>query len=129
MLRLALLAVLAAGALMAGELDGIWTGQLPGRDGEVVDMTFRFAQVGTRLTGKLYGENESQRLLEGKVQGGQITFRVSNERNGGQTRFRFSGTIKPGEIELTRTRELRPEEVNDPNRRSVPQVITLKRLL
>ena len=127
--RLFLGAVVFAGFAVAGELDGVWVGQLPGRDGEMIDVSFKFTQTGARLTGKLYGENESLALLEGKIQGGQISFRVSNEMNGGQIRFRFNGTIKPGEIELTRTRELRAEEVNDPNRRNVPQTFTLKRLL
>jgi hypothetical protein len=127
--RAAVLCLLLTAGAAAGELDGIWVGQLPGRDGDVIDVSFRFTQNGTRLTGKLYGDTDSLPLREGKIEAGQISFRVSNEMNGGQTRFRFSGAVKNGTIELTRTRELRPEEVNDPNRRNVPQIIILKRLL
>ena len=124
-----LAAFLLAAAAYGGELDGIWIGQLPGRDGDVIDTSFKFSQTGARLTGKLYGETESLALRDGKVEAGKITFRVSNEMNGGQTRFLFTGVLKDGTIELTRTRELRPEEIGDPNRRSVPQTFTLKRLL
>jgi hypothetical protein len=124
-----LVGLLLALAALAGELDGIWVGQLPGRDGDVIDVSFKFSQTGTGLTGKLYGETESLPLRDGRVEAGKITFRVSNEMNGGQTRFLFNGVAKNGIIELTRTRELRPEEVGDPNRRNVPQTFTLKRLL
>ena len=129
MARLLAVALVLAGAAAAGELDGIWVGQLPGRDGDVIDVSFKFTQTGVKLTGKLYGESESLMLRDGRIEAGRITFRVSNEMNGGQTRFLFTGTVKDGAIELTRTRELRPEEVNDPNRRNVPQTFTLKRLL
>jgi hypothetical protein len=121
--------LLFATAAFGGELDGIWVGQLPGRDGDVIDISFKFSQTGTRVTGKLYGDTESLALREGRIEAGKITFRVSNELNGGQTRFLFTGVVKNGTIELTRTRELRPEEIGDPNRRNVPQTFTLKRLL
>jgi hypothetical protein len=121
--------LLLAVVSFAGELDGIWVGQLPGRDNEVIDVSFRFSQTGARLTGKLYGDTESLALCDGRIEAGKITFRVSNEMNGGQTRFLFTGVIKGATIELTRTRELRPEELNDPNRRNTPQTFTLKRLL
>lgn len=128
-MKLLLCLFVAAVAGIAGELDGIWVGQLPGRDGDVIDISFRFAQDGARLSGKLYGDNESLQLRDGRVEPGKITFRVSNEMNGGQTRFLFNGVIKGAQIELTRTRELRPEEANDPNRRNTPQTFILKRLL
>jgi hypothetical protein len=117
--------------LFGGDLSGIWVGQIvAGRFGELQDVAFKFTQNGATLTGKMYGENESQIISEGKIEGDQITFRISNEMNGGQSRFLFTGMRKGDEIQLIRQRELPPGDTNDnPNRRNLRQNFNLKRLL
>lgn len=95
--------------LFAADITGIWTGQIPGRNGELQDISFKFTQDGTTLGGKLYGDYQSTPITEGKISGDQVTFLVTApEQSGNQinrTKLRFSGSIKAGEIELTRERE------------------------
>ena len=95
--------------LFAGDITGIWTGQIPGRNGDLLDISFKFTQDGATLGGKLYGDYMSAPITEGKISGDQVTFLViAPEQAGNQinrTKLRFSGTIKAGEIELTRERE------------------------
>src|SRR5713226_4466678 len=101
--------LLCAWTLSAADLTGIWIGQIPGRNGEMQDVAFKFTQTGTTLGGKLYGDYQSAPITEGKISGDQITFVVvAPEQAGNQinvTRLRFTGSIKACEMELTRERE------------------------
>src|ERR1700722_13364203 len=80
-------------ALPAGDLSGIWTGQLEDRNGDSQDLSFRFAQTGDTLSGKMYGDNESTPIADGKITGNQVTFSVTNELNGQISKFVYTGTI------------------------------------
>ena len=130
-----IICLLCAGTLSAADLTGIWVGQIPGRNGQLQDIAFKFTQDGTTLGGKLYGDYQSTPISEGKIEGDQITFVVlAPEQAGNQinrAKLRFTGSITtqasargtegpttqasargttesappPGEIELTRERE------------------------
>ena len=96
---------------MAADLSGIWTGQTVDRNGDPQDLSFRFTQTGDVLTGKMYGENESTAISEGKTSGDAVQFVVTTELNGQITKTIYSGhIIRSGgagseEIEMTRRRE------------------------
>ncbi|HUQ91681.1 MAG TPA: hypothetical protein VM120_08365 [Bryobacteraceae bacterium] len=95
--------------LVAADIAGIWVGQIPVRNGEFLDVAFKFTQTGTVLGGKQYGDYRSSPITEGRIFGDQITFVVlSAEQNGNQineSRLRFTGVLKDGQLELTRERE------------------------
>lgn len=101
--------LLCGSSLFAGDLAGVWTGQITGRNGEKTDVAFKFTQIGNTLTGKLYGEYQSAPIIEGKVTGDQLDFVViAQEQSGNQisdSRWRYTGVVKNGDIELTRERE------------------------
>jgi hypothetical protein len=109
MRKLFIVALLCAWTLPAADLTGIWIGQIPGRNGEMQDIAFKFTQTGTTLGGKLYGDYQSTTITEGKISGDQITFVVNAPEQAGnqinRARLSFSGSIQAGEIELTRERE------------------------
>jgi hypothetical protein len=105
-----LASLLFAFPLVGAELTGVWVGQIPvGRNGELQDIAFQFAQKDTVLRGKLYGDYQSTRISEGKVTGDEVSFVVIVAEQAGnqinETRLRFTGTLKDGELELTRERE------------------------
>ena len=136
MRRLFLVALLWAFTLSAAELAGIWIGQIPGRNGEMQDVAFKFTQNGTTIGGKLYGDYQSTPISEGKISGDQITFVViAPEQAGNQinrARLSFSGSIQGGEIELTREREGATNAGNGgvvQFRGNAKQTFRLKRLL
>ena len=58
----------------------------------------------TRLTGKMYGDNESIPIAEAKIDGNQITFAVTMELNGSINRSIYTGIIDGGELTLKRRR-------------------------
>jgi hypothetical protein len=99
-----------AGPLLAADLPGVWTGQYPGRNGDLQDIAFQFTQSGTRIGGKLYGDYGSSPIVQGLVAGDLITFVVVSQEQAGnqinETRLRFTGKfVDGGQIELTRDRE------------------------
>ena len=133
-MRLFGLLLCAAASAMAADLSGTWTGLIPARNNEVQDVTFRLVQKGDALTGKLYRDTTSVPVLDGKIEGDRISFRVESEEQVGNIfvviKYSFTGSIKGTEIELTREREANPVLTSgNPNNRP-PQKPTfmLKRL-
>ena len=95
--------------LQASDYSGIWVGQIPARNGEMQDIGFQFAQAGAKLTGKLYGDYQSARIVDGVVSGNLVTFVVIAQEQAGnqinESRIRFTGSMRDGAMELTRERE------------------------
>ena len=115
-------------ALWAADISGIWTGQTVDRNGDSQDFSFRFAQSGDTLTGKMYGDNESTPIADGKIVDNQVTFTVTSELNGQISRFVYTGTMKGDEIEVTRERvNLKNGPIN-PDRQNQKQTVRLKRV-
>jgi hypothetical protein len=124
--------------LPAATASGIWTGQLIDRNGDPQDLSFRFTQSGDALTGKMYGDNESISIADGKLAGNQITFTVTIELNGQISKFVYTGTMEGDEMEVTRERVGNKNDPlkNDPlkppagkgNGQNQKQVIRLKRI-
>jgi hypothetical protein len=128
------LGVLAlAPALPAATVSGIWSGQTVDRNGDPQDLSFRFLQSGDALTGKMYGDNESVAITDGKLVGNQISFSVTNELNGQVSKFVYTGTLDGDEMEVTRQRvglkndPLKPS-TGKGNGQNQKQVIRLKRI-
>jgi hypothetical protein len=115
-------------ALWAADISGIWTGQIVNQNGDSQDFSFRFAQSGDTLVGKMYGDNESTPITDGKIVGNQVTFTVTNELNGQISKFVYTGTMNGDEIEVTRERvNLKNGPIN-PNRPNQKQTVRLKRV-
>ena len=136
-LGLAALWLLAATVMAGSDLSGIWVGQVPGRNGDLLDIAFKLSQNGAAISGKLYGDYGNSPIVEGKVSGDQISFSVMTAEQAGNqinnSRIRFSGTIKEDKIELTREREGSTNAGNGGGVQVRPgapkQTFTLKRLI
>ena|ERR1051325_5453375 len=86
--------------VLAADVTGKWTGQVPTR-GETVAATFMFKVDGDKLTGTMTGPQGEVALEEGKVSGNQVSFATA----GGNAKVMFQGTVEGDEIKMTRTRE------------------------
>jgi hypothetical protein len=117
-------ALLAVAALVASgaDLNGIWTGQTLGRNGETEDVTFQFRQDGAALNGKLYTETGDIPIVDGKVEGDRIRFSVVIRFGSNATAFLYTGACRGNEIRVTR------ERVRPGDKASPPQTFTLKRM-
>jgi hypothetical protein len=122
--------LVAASWAAASDLTGIWVGQLPGRNGGVDDVAFRFKLDGQSVTGKLMGDEFDLTIADGSVTGDQIRFTIvtTNYYSGGKTKFQYTGTIKGAEMELVRERVPAPDDRPTTNRQPQKQTIKLKRI-
>jgi len=119
---------------LSGTLSGTWTGVIPARNNELQDITFRLVQSGDTLTGKMYRDSTSVPILEGKLDGDRVSFRVNSEEQVGNLfvviKYTFTGSIKGADLELTREREANPllTTGNPASRVNQKPTFTLKRL-
>ena len=97
-------AIFATGAA-AADVDGKWTAEVPGRQGNT-EMTFNFKADGGKLTGTVanafMGNTEIQ---NGTVSGDEISFDQVMERGERKITFKYKGTVKGDEIQFTRELE------------------------
>jgi hypothetical protein len=130
MRRLVPILLAAATLAAASDITGIWVGQLPGRNGNVDDVAFRFKLEGQSLTGKVLGDEFDLTIAEASVIGDQVRFTVTttNYYSGGKTKFLYTGTVKGVEMELVRERVPAPDDRPTANRQPQKQTIKLKRI-
>jgi hypothetical protein len=124
----------AAVSVIAADVTGTWTGVIPARNDELQDVTFRLVQRGESLSGKMYRDTTSVPILDGKISGERVSFRVESEEQVGNVfvliKYTFTGSIKGTVLELTRERESNPmlNSNNPANRPFLKPTFTLKRL-
>jgi hypothetical protein len=97
-IRMAALAVAAAICVFAADIDGKWSAQVPGRDGQTRATTFTFKAEGAKLTGSMASDQGSIDIKEGSVTGDTIKFSVETPRGPRN----YTGTLSGGELKLKR---------------------------
>lgn len=100
LLTTAVICAIFAGAALAADISGNWTGTLQAGDNPV-PLTFEFKQDGEKLTGTVTGPIGPLPLNDGKVTGDKISFYMQTDMNGSPTKFMTEGTIKGEEITIT----------------------------
>ena len=105
----ALLLLVLAGAALAADITGVWSGTASMGDNQFT-LTYNFKQDGGKLTGTVTGpEGDPRPLVEGKVEGDKVGFAVNVDMNGDIAKFVSSGTIKGDEIAITTKVENGPD--------------------
>jgi hypothetical protein len=92
-------------AYAASNIDGTWKGQRPGRDGNMMDVTFKFKAEGSTLTGSTMMRDNEVQISDGKISGSEISFVVKMEFGGNSFVMRYTGTISGNEIKMKSQRE------------------------
>ncbi len=98
------IALLTAMTLLGADVTGTWTGQMPTRNGETRDVTFKLKQAGNTVTGAMSAFDNDIEIKDGKIDGEKISFTVTLEIGDG-IKLLFNGTVKDNEIQMTRQRE------------------------
>ncbi len=93
--------------VLAADASGVWKAQMPGRDGQTREVTFKFKVDGDKLTGTMSGMMGGQdvEIQEGKVAGDTITFKVKREFQGNAMVMLYEGKMAGDEIKFKQTRE------------------------
>jgi hypothetical protein len=89
----------------AADISGKWSGDMPGRGGDMTPTTFTFKADGDKLTGSMTGPQGDIPLKEGKVSGDQIAFSTTLDFGGNTIKIVYKGTVAGDQIKMTRQRE------------------------
>jgi hypothetical protein len=102
---IAAMAILLAMTAAAADVAGKWVGNMPTRDGQTRETTFELKASGDKLSGTMSGPQGAIDIQDGKISGGDISFKVSFDAGGNTIVILFTGTVSGGEIKFTRKRE------------------------
>ncbi|MBL8220496.1 MAG: hypothetical protein JNL62_14780 [Bryobacterales bacterium] len=90
--------------LVAADVTGKWTAQVPGRDGTPRAQTFELKAEGDKLTGTVdSGRGEPGPIADGKVSGDTVSFTLTREFGGNTIKWTYTGTVSGNEIKFKRT--------------------------
>jgi len=95
----ALVCIVSAALLHAGDVSGTWVGTMAFGDNQF-NLTYIFKQDGEKLSGVVNGPNGDLPLADGKVAGDKLSFSVTVEVDGNPAKFISEGTVKGDEIAL-----------------------------
>lgn len=99
------LVMAALTVVWAADINGKWTAQVPGRQGNTQETTFTFKVEGDKLTGTVSGQQGETPIADGKISGDEISFTVTRERQGNTIKQLFKGKVAGDEIKFTRSTE------------------------
>src|ERR1017187_1689184 len=104
-----LVGVVLAGAGLAADITGNWTGSMSMGDNQFT-LAYSFKQDGEKLTGTVTGpQGDPLPLNDGKVVGDKVSFNVKVDMGGNPAKFSSEGVIKGDEIALTTKSEGGPD--------------------
>jgi len=102
---LASVLLVIAVAALAADISGKWVAQVPGRQGNTMEMTFNFKVAGGKLTGTVSSQRGDQEISEGKVSGEDVSFATVMSFGGNDIKWVYKGKITGAEIKFTRSIE------------------------
>lgn len=98
------LVALAAGVAFAADIDGTWTAQMEGRNGQARTETLMLKASGNTLTGTIQGGRGGPvQISNGTIDGDSISFSVVREFRGNQMTQQYKGAISGTDLKLTIT--------------------------
>ena len=89
-------------ALWSADVSGKWTAQVPGRNGNMREVTFTLTASGDTVTGTMSGRNGDIPIADGKIDGDNISFSVTQDFGGNTVKQTFTGKATGGEIKFKR---------------------------
>ena len=94
-----IVALLLCLPLLAGSIDGKWSGPMEGADRDVV---FQLKTEGAKVTGTMSGAGgESHPITEGALTGDDISLTVASEWQGSPVKLLVKGKVSGNEMRLT----------------------------
>ncbi len=86
---------------VAADVGGMWTAQVPGRNG-TRDTKFNFKADGDKLTGTMSVDGQDTALADGKVSGSNVSFTANVDRGGNTIKYTYTGKLAGDEIQFKR---------------------------
>lgn len=88
--------------VLAADVTGKWTAQVPSRQGQMREQSFNFKVDGDKLTGTISGRQGDVAISDGKASGDTISFTVKMEYGGNSVEQKYTGTVAGDEIKFKR---------------------------
>ncbi|HEY3940643.1 MAG TPA: hypothetical protein VGL97_24655 [Bryobacteraceae bacterium] len=104
-IRLILAGCLVTAALWAADVNGKWTAEMQGRNGNTMTVNMNLKADGDKLTGTVSGRNGDTDISDGKVDGDNVSFKVVREFNGNKRTMEYKGKMEGDTIHFTVTME------------------------
>jgi hypothetical protein len=99
-MKLLAVALLMAGAALAADVDGKWTGSMSTPNGDV-PVAFTFKADGATLNGSTMGPDGAEIMIkDGKVDGSNISFTVTFDFQGMPFTLNYKGAVAKDEIKF-----------------------------
>jgi hypothetical protein len=90
---------LMATTMFAADINGKWSAEVTGRNGEKRTQVFNLKSEGEKITGTVVGMGgREMNIEEGKVAGDDITFSVTMEFNGNTRKMEYTGKVVGDQI-------------------------------
>ena len=84
----------AANAAGAPNATGVWKWTTTGQNNQTFETTLKLKQDGAKVTGVMIGRNGNETAIEsGKIEGEEITFQITRERNGQSVTIKYKGKL------------------------------------
>ncbi len=99
-LRALLLGCLLAVAAFAADVNGKWTAEMEGRNGQTMTIGFNLKADGNTLTGTVSGRMGDTAISNGKVDGDNVSFDVVREFNGNSFTQHYTGKLSGDTIQF-----------------------------
>ena len=97
--------------LLAADIDGTWTNTKDGKNGPQTT-TVTLASKGSALTGKFDGgRGGAVDISDGKVEGSNVSFKVTRDFGKGPNTAEYKGMLKGGDLVLTTEGRGGPQEL------------------
>lgn len=97
-----IVAAFCAVSMFAAEIDGKWTATFDTPMGAMAT-SWQLKADGAKLTGKSTSDMGGQDVIEGKIDGKEVSWVEVFNFNGNSIRFVYKGTINGDELKLSRT--------------------------
>jgi opacity protein-like surface antigen len=98
---------LITGAALAADITGTWVAEMSGGPGGGgpggggMQITFNFKADGSKLTGTSEAMGNSNEIVDGTIDGNNISFAVKIDMMGNEMKINYKGTVSGDEIKLT----------------------------
>ncbi len=88
-------------AAFAAGIDGAWSGETAGMDGQPMKLTFTYKTDGNALTGTVDGADVKSRIRDGKIDGNRFSFTYDVDFGGITGTFMYRGLFLGDELKLS----------------------------
>jgi hypothetical protein len=94
--------LLVAGCAFGADIDGKWTGSVPGMDGNNMNVGYTLKAEGNTLTGTTTGlDGKEIAIKDGKIDGSNLSFSITLDFGGQAMKMDFKGVVSAEQLKLT----------------------------